>query len=120
MLIQTWSVPQMMMLPELGVLEMGVLVPLMMPGLSSRRCVVIVPSFLPGSLLPGLSNHRPFRLGILVLALPSLTLLPERLQVLLLWPVFPFLCWQFLSRCSSRARHRLCFRVRREGPSRKG
>jgi hypothetical protein len=120
MLIQTWSVPQMMMLPELGVLEMGVLVPLMMPGLSSRRCVVIVPPFLPGSLLPGLSNHRPFRLGILVLALPSLTLLPERLQVLLLWPVFPFLCWQCPPRCFSRARHHLCFRVRSEGPSRKG
>jgi hypothetical protein len=47
MLIQTWSVPQMMMLPELGLLEMGVLVPPMMPGLSSRRCVVSVLHFRP-------------------------------------------------------------------------
>jgi hypothetical protein len=31
-------------------------------------------------------------LGILVLALPSLTLLPERPQVPQLWPVYLFLC----------------------------
>jgi hypothetical protein len=56
-LTQKRSVLQMMnkmMMPELWVLEMWLLAPMMLPGLSSRRCVTVVPPFLPGSPLPGL------------------------------------------------------------------
>jgi hypothetical protein len=57
MLTQKSSVLQMMnkmMMPELRVLQMWLLALMMLPGLSFRRCVTVVPPFLLGSPLPGL------------------------------------------------------------------
>jgi hypothetical protein len=45
--IPMWSVLPMMMVPGLELLELGMLLPLLMPGLSSRRCVVSVLHFRP-------------------------------------------------------------------------